>query len=377
MRRVGLNLLYLVPGQVGGSEIMARRMVDAVARARPDLELLAYCGREAGESLRAEGWPANVTVRELPVSATNKPVRIAAELTALPAIARRDRVDLLHSLGTTSPPVTGMPSISTILDLIYEHFPDTFPAAARLGLKVLVGPGARRADRVIAISEATKRDVVEHLRVPADRVDVAYLGYGMRTPDTVTDEPTLRGRHGLGTGRVILCVSAALVHKNLPRLIEAFARLGDEHADTRLVLAGHAGREHDALVQHARDHGVADRVTLTGWVSDADLEGLYRLATCCAYPSLFEGFGLPVLEAMARDRPLACANTTSLPEVAGDAAALFDPRDTQQIAASLRRLLTDEAYAAALVARGRERVGRFTWEACADQVLASYERTRS
>ena len=374
LQRIGLNVLYLVPGQVGGSEIHARRQIDALARLKPDTEFIAFCGHEAADSLRAEGWPANVRVHALPVRAQVKPLRAAAELTLLPGAARRARVDLLHSLGTTSPPVTGSPSVVTILDLIYEHFPDTFPTAARLGLKALVGPGARGSDRVIAISHAVKRDLVARLNVPADRVDVVHLGFGMRRSEHPTPEVELRRRFELGDAPIVLCVSAALVHKNLPRLIAAFARLGERHEHTRLVLAGHAGRELDALRDHAAKAGVADRVTMTGWITDEDLEGLYGLAACCAYPSLHEGFGLPVLEAMARDVPLASSNATSLPEVAGDAAELFDPLDEDAMAAAIGRLLEDRDRAADLVRRGRERVKQFTWEASAAGVWRTYER---
>jgi glycosyltransferase involved in cell wall biosynthesis len=306
------------------------------------------------------------------VPAAVKPARAAAELTLLPLAAARERVDLLHSLGTTSPLVTGRPSVVTILDLIYEHFPAAFPPAARLGLKALVGPGARRADRVIAISAAVKQDVVDRLRVPADRVDVVHLGFGMQREAQPTLEPELRMRLGLGDGPVVLCVSAALVHKNLERLVDAFGRLGAELPAARLVIAGHAGRERETLMAHARAGGVGDRVVLTGWVDAADLEGLYALAACCTYPSLHEGFGLPVLEAFARGVPVACSDATSLPEVAGDAAELFDPRDLDAMAAAVRRVLTDRARAAELVGRGRDRAGAFTWEAAAKGVLRTY-----
>lgn len=361
--RVGLNVLYLVPGQVGGSEIYARRLIDAVARERPGLELLVYCGREAAPALAAEGWPANVRIRPLAVRAAIKPLRALAETTLLPLVAARDGVALLHSLGTTSPPVTRVPAIATVLDLIYEHFPETFPAPARAGLRALVGPGARRARRVITISHAVERDVVERLRVPADRVRVVYPGFGMRAPAAPTPEGTLRERLGLGDARVVLCVSAALAHKNLPRLIEAFGALADL-GDTRLVIAGHAGREQLEL---------PEAVVHTGWISDEDLEGLYGLATCCVYPSLHEGFGMPVLEAMARGVPLACSNATSLPEVAGDAAELFDPTDTAAIAAAMRRLLSDPGRASELVAAGTERATAFTWERCARKTIAVYD----
>jgi len=375
LEHVGLNLLYLVPGAVGGSEIYARELVGALARARPQVRFTAYCGREAAPSLHGAGWSDNVVVSELPVRCANKPARIAAEMTLLPARAARDRVDLLHSLGTTSPLVVpGRPSVVSILDLIYEAFPETFPKPALWGLRALVGPAARRADRVITISEAVKRDVVTRLRVPADRVDAVLLGRGMRAEPEATDEDTLRERYRLGSSRVVLCVSAALVHKNVPRLLEAFAALGAGYEDTRLVLVGHAGLEQERLRARTVELGLVDRVVLTGWISAEDLEGLYRLAACCAYPSLYEGFGMPVLEAMVRGVPLVCSNATSLPEVAGDAAVLFDPLDTEAIAAALRRVLDDERLAESLRERGRERAALFTWERCAEGVLAVYDR---
>jgi glycosyltransferase involved in cell wall biosynthesis len=371
---VGLNLLYLVPGEVGGSEIYARRLVDALARARPGARFTAFCGVEAAASLRAEGWPGNVRVQALPVRARAKPARIAAEIALLPGAAARARVDLLHSLGTTCPPVAGRPSVVTILDLIYEAYPETFPRASLLGLRALVGPAARRADRVIAISHAVKRDVVARLRVPAERVDVVHLGLGMRADRHATPEGELRSRLGLGAGRIVLCVSAALAHKNLPRLIGALGRLGAGFEDCRLVVVGHPGLERQRLEARAAQAGLTGRVTFTGWISSSDLEGLYGAATCAVYPSLHEGFGMPVLEAMARGVPLACSDATSLPEVAGDAALLFDARDEAAIAAATRRLLNDPELAADLRARGRERAAAFTWERCAEGVLDVYAR---
>lgn len=375
-RRVGLNLLYLVPGQVGGSEVYARELVGALGRSASETEFLAFANDEGAPSLAHAGWPANVRIVRLPVRGANKPARIATELARLPLAARRARVELLHSLGTTGPIATaGVPHVLSILDLIYEHYPDTFPTAARLGLRAVVGPAARRADRVVTISEAVKRDVVERLRVPPERIDAVLLGYGAeKARSAPAPEAALRARFGLGDGRVVLCVSAALVHKNLPRLIDAFATLGEGFDDCRLVLVGHSGRDSEALRAHAERAGVSDRVVQTGWIESDELEGLFALATCCAYPSLHEGFGLPPLEAMVRDVPLACSNATSLPEVVGDAAELFDPTDLRAIRDAVARLLSDAGRRAELVERGRERVRQFTWERCAEGVLASYER---
>lgn len=360
MQHLGFNLLYLVPGQVGGTEVYAKRLVGAIAEARPDLRVTAFCGREAAPVLRRAGWPANVAVHELPVRCTRKPARALAEQTLLPAAAARAGVDLLHSLGTTTPFVTSMTRVVTVHDLIYEHFPATFPAPLRVGLRALVGPGARRADRVLTGSEWTKTDVAARLGIPPDRIDAVPHGFGQRRSAAVTSEAELRERYGLGAARVVLCVSAALEHKNLDRLVDAM-----DGVDARLVIVGHAGREGERL---------ARRAVFTGWIPSQDLEGLYALAACCAYPSLHEGFGLPVLEAMVREVPLACSDATALPEVAGDAVEYFDPLSTPAIAAAVTRLLDDRARAQELVERGRQRWPQFTWERAARGVLASYDR---
>ena len=370
--RIGLNLLYLVPGRVGGTEVYARRLVRALADRHPDWEWVAYCGSDARSALEDEQWPSNVQLVSTPRPSAEKGSRAVFELSWLAVRAARDRVQLLHSLGTTSPLVTRCARVVTVHDLIYLHYPDTFPPAARLALKVMVGPGARRAHRVIADSQAGKADIAAHLGVPADRIDVAHLGCNITRVEP-SAESDVRTRYSLRGARVCLCVSAALVHKNLDALIAAFGRLAASREDLALVIAGHAGREHDRLRAVADATGHGSRIVLTGWISDPDLEALYGLATCCVYPSLLEGFGLPVLEAMGRGVPIACSDASSLPEVAGDAAELFNGRDVLSIARAIERLLDDRERVRDLVERGLDRVARFTWDGCAVATLASYE----
>ncbi len=266
-RRVALNLLYLVPGQVGGSEVYARELVGALGRAAGETEFLAFANDEGAPSLAQAGWPANVRIVHAGKGA-NKPARIATELSRLPLAARRQRVELLHSLGTTGPIATaGVPHVLSILDLIYEHYPTPSPTPARLGLRAVVGPAARRADRVVTISEAVKRDVATDCGVPADRIDAVLLGYGAeRARRAPRRRRVLRERFGLGDGRVVLCVSAALVHKNLPRLIDAFATLGDALRGLPAGARRPLGRDSEALREHAERAGVADRVVQTGWI---------------------------------------------------------------------------------------------------------------
>ena len=262
-----------------------------------------------------------------------------------------------------------MPRVTTVHDLIYHHYPGAFPAPARLGLELVVPLGARRSHRVQVSSHATKDEVVAELKLPSSKVDVVPLGLGMRDVPDPTPEAELRQRLDLGSAPVLLSIAAALPHKNLERLLHAFA---EQDPDTLLVLTGHAGRVTDDLKALATQLGIADRVRFTGWIEDADVEGLYRLATAFAYPSLHEGFGLPVLEAMHRGVPVVCSDATSLPEVAGDAALLVDARDTHALATALHRVLTDPALRTDLAARGPTRAAQFGWDRTARAALDSY-----
>ena len=193
------------------------------------------------------------------------------------------------------------------------------------------------------------------------------LGVTPRPPVTPTGAAELRERLALGDGPVLLSVSAKRPHKNLLRLLEAVALL---ESRPTVVLPGYATPHEAELRERAAALGV--RAAFPAWVSAEDLEGLYALAEAFVFPSLAEGFGLPVLEAMARGVPVACSDATSLPEVAGDAAILFDPHDPRAIADALRRVVVD---ADRLRVAGRERAARFTWERCAQLTAAAYERT--
>ena len=217
LRRLGVNLLYLVPRQVGGTEIYARRLVAALARRLP--EVVVFCGNEAAAAFPDPEWPANVRVVRAPIDAAIKPLRLAAELTWLPAAADHHGVELLHSLGTTAPLHGRAVRVTTVHDLIYEHFPGAFPPAARRGLQLVVPAAARRSARVQVSSEFTKGDVVEHFGLDPEKIDVVPLGLGMRDVPEPTPEAELRERLELGQRPVLLSVNAALPHKNLERLI--------------------------------------------------------------------------------------------------------------------------------------------------------------
>ena len=367
---VGLNLLHLVPGETGGSELYARRLIPALLDGRPGFRLTLFVAREADPLLRREPWRGDVTVIRLPVTARSRVRRVAAEQALLPAAVRRARVDLLHNAFTTAPAFASVPQVTTILDVVYKRFPETHAGVLARGMAILVPLAARRSRRVLTLSEAAKRDIVELLGVPAGRVDVTPLAPGIPDDLEPVREGELRRRLALGDAPVVLTVSAKRPHKNIGRLLDAFAGV----AGAVLVAPGYATAFEDELRRHSERLGISERVRFTGWIDDPTLDGLYRTAACFVFPSLAEGFGLPVVEALKRGTPVACSNTSSLPEVAGDAALLFDPTDTDAIRSAIERLLSDAALRERLARVGPAQAARFTWDRTARATLASYDR---
>jgi glycosyltransferase involved in cell wall biosynthesis len=367
---IGLDLLFLAPGDTGGMEIYARELVPLLPAAFPEARFTVLAGRELAAEWRRRPWHPEIGLVALPVSSSTRIVRTAAQQSVVAAAALRAKVDLLHSLGNIAP-LVGPRRIVTMHDLIYLSHPETTTGLLAKGLSLLAPAVARRSARIIADSEATSRELQHMLNVPEHKIDVIALGPGLPPATPPTDEVQLRAELGLGELPLVLSVSARRPHKNLIRLIEAMGRI----PYAALVLPGYPSPQfEDELRATAHAVGAEDRVHLCGWVDDAQLEGLYAAATCLAFPSLAEGFGLPVLEAMMRDLPVACSAASSLPEVAGDAALLFDPLSVDAIAAAIDHLLTDEALRQRLIDRGREQVRCFSWDRTAAATAASYRR---
>jgi glycosyltransferase involved in cell wall biosynthesis len=290
----------------------------------------------------------------------------------LPVAARRAQVDLLHNLLSTAPAVPGVAQVTTIHDVIYKRYPETHFGLLSLGVAALVPVAVRRSSRLIADSEATKNDLVAYLDADPGRIDVVYPGPGLRAPPKPLSAANTRRRLGLADDRpIVLTVSAKRPHKNLERLIDAVERVRFEPPPVLLV-PGYPTPLEDVLRRRAAAGG-AD-IRFVGWLDDETLDGTYRAATCLVFPSLAEGFGLPVVEAMARGTPVASSARPSLPEVAGDAALYFDPLDVREMATAIDRLLTDRSLRRQLRTAGLDRATRFSWTSAAEATLASYER---
>jgi len=367
--RVALNLSFLTPGATGGMETYSRELARALA-ARSDVELVLLMN-----SLADEDWPEVQRV-PLPVDPRKRIEWVLGDQLHAPRAARRARASVLHSLASTAP-VAGHPvRVTTIHDLNYKLVPETHSGLRGAGMRVLVPLAARRSHRLIVDAESTRRDLEEHLGVAAASVDVAPLAVRVPPDADVTGEVELRERLGLGDRPIVLSPSAKRPHKNLARLIRALAEVGLAERPA-LVVPGYPTPHEAELRELAAALGVGEQVCLPPWLPASDLEGLYRAAACVVFPSLYEGFGLPVLEAMARNVPVACSDRSSLPEVAGDAALLFNPEAVQDIGAAMLRLLSDFPLAERLRAAGRAQAARFTWERTAQLTADSYRRALS
>jgi len=356
MVRVGISALTLVPGVVGGSETAYRALLRAY-RSIDDLDVRVFLPTIAPDA--AEGHAYSV-IHSYP-SSRSTAGRIAAMGTALAAGGRirrelrLDRLDVLHfPFSTMIPAVDEVPTVTSILDVQHEFLPELFGRLELAYRRRVYGATARRSTAVIAISQHAADAIHERLGVPSERIRVIHLGA----------DPTVFSPAPVERERFLLYPANGWAHKNHERLFAALTILRADDPDLRLVLTG-TGHPTSGLPA-----GVESR----GRVEMAELVHLYRTAAALVYPSLYEGFGMPLVEAMATGCPVACSDTTSLPEVAGDAAVLFDPLNPEAIADGVQRLLADPAP---YVVRGLERSRLFTWERSAAAHAALYRELAS
>jgi glycosyltransferase involved in cell wall biosynthesis len=353
-------------------EVYARELIGAM-RELPDApRLTVFVGTAAAEA--GEPWIDALDPVVVPVDARNRVQWVRGEQQLLPPLARKAGVDLVHSLASTAPLWGRFKRVTTVHDLIYLVHPEAHFGVLALGMRALVGQAVRRSQRVIAVSESTGHDLQERLHVAPAKIDVIPNGVLPAPAGPPADVAAVRARYDLGDREVLLAASAKRPHKNLPRLLDAVASLAPPRRPL-LVLPGYPTEHEAELRARAARLGIEGDVRFLGWLSAAELEGLYAVAAGFVMPSLYEGFGLPVLEAMARGVPVACADRSSLPEVAGDAALLFDPESVPEMAACIDKLLHDRGTAERLRAAGPAQAAKFSWRRAAEQTVVSYGRT--
>jgi len=282
--------------------------------------------------------------------------------------------ELFHATEHLLPPLRHIPTALTVHDLVWEHFPQYHKAKNYLYLRTAMPLYCARASAIIAISESTKGDLAARLGIAPEKITVipeaAAPHFGPQPPELVE---TARARYAL-PGRYLVTVGTIEPRKNLARLVDACGPLFAEDLVDALVVVGNKGWLYEGFFRHLAACPWRDRVILPGFVPDTDLPAVYAGAMLTVQPSLYEGFGLPVLEAMACGCPVCASNASSLPEVGGDAAAYFRPEETEDITACLRRVLSDEATRRDMAQRGLQRSARYSWAATATATMRVYER---
>jgi glycosyltransferase involved in cell wall biosynthesis len=370
--RVGVNLLWLVPGEVGGSEEYTVRLLGALADHAPDdLAVTLYVTPRLVETHRALTERFRTVVA--PVSGGSRPVRVAAESTWLAARTLRDRVAVVHHAGGTMPLLRTTPGIVTLHDLQPLSNPERFGMVKRSYIRALAPRSLRAARAVICLTDFTAADAEERAGVAPERIRLVPSGVDDpgAGPDLLLQEAVLE-RYGLTGAPFVLFPAITYAHKNHETLVAAFARVARGRPDIRLVLTGAEGPYEGVVRSAVAAYGLDAAVIRPGRIPEADLDVLYRQATLVAFPSRYEGFGLPVLEAMARGCPVVASRVAALPAVTGGAAVLVDPLDVAGWAEALSDLLDDPARRTVLARRGVERAHHFRWPDAAAALAAVY-----
>jgi glycosyltransferase involved in cell wall biosynthesis len=367
--RVAINGMFLIPNRVGGSETYLRGLVDGLARIDTGDEYLLVVGPEGASSfdLPTPGW----RVCTSPIPSRRRAARLLLEQTWLPLICLRTRCDVIHSAGYTAPLLSHTRGVVSILDMNYKRHPEDFSRLERFAYASLVPSAARVNRHVVTLSEAAKKDIVMWTGIVPGKVTAVPLAPRTNWPGDPLEDAARMAAVGV-TRPFVLSVAASHPHKNLARLMQAFPINVRNELPVRLVIVGPRGRAKAELEKFARErHGQVD---LLGWVGDDLLGALYRNAEAVAFPSLYEGFGLPILEAMALGTPVLTSNFGAMSEVAGDAAEVVDPHDVASIQHGLEHIISDPQRAAHLRQRGFERARGFTWQRTATMTHDVYEQ---
>ncbi|MBV9169609.1 MAG: glycosyltransferase family 4 protein [Chloroflexi bacterium] len=362
--RILINGLYLIPGKVGGSETYLRGLIEGLTEINQEDEYVLALGPEAAATLSPSDERWRIVIAPWPSEL--RPGRLLLEQVWLPRVATRLKVDLIHSAGYTSPLVAAATLVTTIHDMNYRRHPEDLSLAERLAYAALIPPAARRSRVVITDSSAAAGDLVRWTGIGPSNVRVVHLAPRAHWPGAPSEDEVRLASAGVAPP-YLLAVSAAYPHKNLGRLLRAFP-LASSNAS--LVIVGLSGRAEVAVESALRQR--AKYVTRLGWVDDALLAALYRNALGLAFPSLYEGFGLPILEAMSFGTPVLTSNLGAMAEVAGEAAELVDPYSVEAIRRGLQRLAHDPLRRNELQRLGVRRAADFTWRRTAEATRAIY-----
>lgn len=366
--QLAINLIQLLPGRSGGIETYAKELLPRILDLLPHCDFTVFVNTEGYEAYPA--WDARCAWEHVKMSWYDRPKRLLYESTVVPHRVRAHGCDLLHNMVNTACLRPGCPQVTTIFDATPQLFPEPGESFAGRTFRRLLQASVRRSDAIVTISQSAAQDISRAYGIAPGDIHVALLA--ARPPNAAGSRRQTGERFELPTDREYFITPAARrPHKNIARLVSALAEL---EADRKplLVLPGVDAGSDAELVSVIDECGLADRVRLVGWVTDQELDSLYTHAVALVFPSLAEGFGLPVLEAMQCGCAVATSNVSSMPEVGGDAAIYFNPTSTSEIAAAMDRLLGDVELRTRLGKAGPAHAHEFSWERTAEQTVAVY-----
>jgi glycosyltransferase involved in cell wall biosynthesis len=363
--RIGVNALYLIPGGVGGTEIYLRGLLAALGEIDSVNRYFVFTNRETGADLVPK--LSNFELLPQAVRAVSRPARILWEQTVLPLAAARLRLDVMFNPGFTAPLLCPCPQVTVFHDLQHKRHPEYFRWFDLPFWNFFLFWSAQVSRLVIADSDSTAADLRRFYRLPESKLRVVPLGV-----DPIFFMLAARRK----PEPFLLAASTLHPHKNLDGLLRAFARFRKVHPEFRLIVCGIHGFFTAPLEQLRESLGLGDAVEFPGWIPREDLHDLHARAWAFLYPSKFEGFGLPVPEAMAAAIPTACSHIEPLAGIAGDAALTFDPLDIDGMTGAMLRIVEDEELRARLTIAGPRRASLFTWRATAEATLAALRQAR-
>jgi glycosyltransferase involved in cell wall biosynthesis len=366
--RIGIDAHSVGMG-AGGNETHYENLLRWIPRVDERNEYIFYFTHLSSAQAAKYDVPGRIHAQLLPWKSSSLRVGYT-----LPQAITRDRLDVFHAQYVL-PPMVRCKTLLTVADLAFEHYPEYFAPLQRLRCKLLIPASARRADHILTVSEFSKRDICQRYNIDPERVTVTYHGADAifrPIPRDVARE-ALASQYGL-LEPFVLYVGRIQARKNLLRLAEAFAQLKEEGTPHKLVIVGKKDFQADQLIARVDELGMKADVIFPGYVPTENLPNFYSAADAFVFPSIFEGFGLPVIEAMACGAAVITSQGSSLEEVAGDACELIDPHSTSALTAALQRVLGDKQRQEELRTKGVARSRQFSYEDAARKVVAVYER---
>ncbi len=356
--RIGINALYLIPGAVGGSEIYLRSLLPALAAIDPVNQYFVFTNRETAPDLVPAA--TNFTHRPQQVRAASRPARIVWEQALLPPEISKLALDVVLNAGFTAPIISPARQVTVFYDLQHKRHPEYFRWFDLPAWRALLWAAAKRARIVIAISQATAADLKHYYHLPDSKIRAVNLGVDPRFAAI---------RPQRAPEKFLLTASTLHPHKNLDGLLRAFAKFREQRPDFRLTVCGMHGFYTPQLMALRTSLGLENAVDFPGWIPREDVYDLYRRAWACVFPSRFEGFGLPLLEALSAGVPTACSNIEPMSSLAADGALQFDPADLEAMTEAMLAVAGNDAVRARLMESGPRQAAKFTWEATARGTL--------